>query len=95
MNYSKEDIQRLRDDNESEREITINNKVFKFVNLILDHLNSYNNQFTLTMYSFDLKNYQYREEILNRLKKIFPSMEITTQYENKDAEYYHITFNWN
>ena len=84
-------------DKEREIEITINNFVNKFKNLVIENItpNNYSNKITLTMNSCDEVNYIHREQIFIRLKNIFPAMKITTNYTKQDMEYFDITFDWN
>lgn len=94
MGYTKEDLEKLKNENEATKEIIINNQVNKYTNIIIDHLNSSNSQMTLTMYSSNIELYQCREEIVNRLKNVFLTMNIYATYELQDQEYYNITFDW-
>jgi hypothetical protein len=95
MYYSKEDIQELKILHKGNKEIIINNFVNKFTNIVIDYIEGgYNTTITLTMHSTDTKNYTYRVEIVERLKRIFPSMKISTKYTIEDMEYLDITFDW-
>lgn len=102
--YSKEDIERFKiaDDATRNIEILINNYVNKYKNLIINHIvvNNYSNKIRLTIQSHFPANeinqvYQYKEEILLRLKNIFPSMKVSTEYVKQDMEYFDMTFDWN
>ena len=97
MLYSKEDINRLKEDEkETIQEQLINTQVVSFINVILLHLNNnQHNRFTLTLHSTHVEMYKCREEILKRLQLAFPSMKISAKYLVQDQEYFDITFDWN
>ena len=96
MIYLKENINSFYDSNKVLIEVSINNKVNTFCNLVINFINNNSlKKITLTMHSCDTLIYSYKDEIVNRLKVIFPSMKITTQYITQDMEYFNITFDWN
>ena len=97
MLYSKEDINRLKEDEkETIREQLINTQVVSFINVILLHLNNnQHNRLTLTLHSTHVEMYECREEILKRLQLAFPSMKISAKYIVQDQEYFDIIFDWN
>ena len=97
MLYSKDDINRLKEDEKgNSQEQLINTQVVSFINLILLHLNNnQHNRFTLTLHSTHVEMYECREEILKRLQLTFPSMKISAKYLVQDQEYFDITFDWN
>lgn len=104
--YSKEDIERFKISDDATRsvEILINNAVNKYKNLIINHITTcnYSNKITLVIYgttdsSCNITDpvYPYRDEILLRLKNIFPSMKVSTKYVMQDMIYFDMTFDWN
>jgi hypothetical protein len=97
MLYSKDDINRLKEDEKgNSQEQLINTQVVSFINVILLHLNNnQHNRFTLTLHSCHVEMYECREEILKRLQLAFPSMNISAKYIVQDQEYFDITFDWN
>lgn len=101
MNYTKEDIINFTDTTKGKIETMINLFVNNFVNLTILHIeNNYYNKITLTIHSqqvngMETEIYPHRMEVLNRLKLIFPTMNITYIYKRSDMEYMDITFDWN
>jgi hypothetical protein len=102
MNYSKEDIERFKQSDQTIRdtEMMIISFVNNFVNIIINHIDphNYQNQKTLIIYE-DTEIYPHRMEVFKRLKMTFPTMNLTYKYEkyssSVNTECMFIKFDWN